>query len=103
MLKSKRAVELISNYQVVIDYEKDMVASMKDILPNSFKTIKKEIKVFEIIDKYPEELGFVLSSKTYDDYINTFITLGVEKEDVKPTLSEKQFKILREHFKDRVV
>ena len=103
MLKSKRALKVIEDYSVVINSEKDMTAHMKDILPSSFKIIKDELKVFEIIDKYPDELGFVISSKTYEDYIETYVTLGTKKEDIKPALSEKQFNILKKHFKKTIV
>jgi len=100
MLKSKRALEIISNYSVVLDYEKDRVEHLKDILPTSFKILKEEINVFEIIDKYPGELGFVLSSNTYDDYVSTYDTLEEDKSKIKPALSKKQFNILKKHFKD---
>lgn len=100
MLKSKPALKRVANFSVVLDYEKDRVEYLKDILPTSIKILKKELRVFEIIDKYPGELGFVLSSNTYDDYVSTYDTLEEDKSKIKPALSKRQFNIVKEHFKD---
>lgn len=103
MLKSKKLLKTIADYSVDIytHESNDKKVPLKSILPTSFKTIEKELRVFEIIDKYPDELGFVLDSNTYEDYVKTYITLDEKLEQIKPVLSEKQFNILKEHFRGR--
>jgi len=58
-----------------------------------------KLKVLSIIEKFPYELSFALDAKTYDDYINTFVDVGISLEQ-ESVLSESQFNTLKEYFKD---
>ena len=55
-----------------------------------------EAYIFDLIKKYPEELGFVLESNTYDDYVKTYTDAGGMKEEAE--LSKQEFEALKDYF-----
>lgn len=99
MLKGLQALDyLIKNFEQVeefgqCDYNGKVQKKVLTIL-------KKEYEVFEIIDRHPEELCFVISSETYEDYLKTYETLG---EKFTPAITKKEFSKLKKHFKDVIV
>ena len=52
----------------------------------------EEIEVWNLIKKYPDELGFVLQEKDYDAYVDTF-----GASDAVP-LTEAQFNLIKHFF-----
>ena len=73
-----------------------LVKALKDIYEGAKEQVKfdNEAYIFDLIKKYPEELCFILESKTYDDYIKTYTDAGGTKEDA--TLSKQEFEALRD-------
>ena len=54
----------------------------------------KRLEILDIIDKHPDELGFVFQEKTYENYIRTFTEIGEE-----PTgFTEEEFNKLKEYY-----
>lgn len=47
MTKELKALERIGNYQVVTDYEKDEVKTIKELLPNSYEVVETALKRLE--------------------------------------------------------
>ena len=75
-----------------------LVKALKDIYEGAKEQVRfdNEAYIFDLIKKYPEELCFILESKTYDDYIKTYTDAGGTKEDA--TLSKQEFEALRDYF-----
>ena len=51
-----------------------------------------EQKVWELIKKYPDELGFVLQERDYNAYVDTF---GASDHVI---LSEEEFNLIKNFF-----
>ena len=75
-----------------------LVKALKDMYEGAKEAVKfdDEAYIFDLIKKYPEELGFVLESKTYDDYVKTYTDAGGMKEEA--TLSKQEFEALKDYF-----
>ena len=75
-----------------------LVKALKDMYEGAKEAVKfdDEAYIFDLIKKYPEELGFVLESKTYDDYVKTYTDAGGTEEEVE--LSEQEFNALKDCF-----
>jgi len=53
-----------------------------------------ELKVWEIIKKYPDELGFILQEQNYEKYLDTFC----EEDRNNIPITEEQFNIVKNYF-----
>ena len=75
-----------------------LVKALKDMYEGAKEAVKfdNEAYIFDLIKKYPEELGFVLESKTYDDYVKTYTDAGGMKEEAE--LSKQEFEALKDYF-----
>ena len=75
-----------------------LVKALKDVYEGAKEAVKfdDEAYIFDLIKKYPEELGFVLESKTYDDYVKTYTDAGGMKEEAE--LSKQEFEALKDYF-----
>ena len=75
-----------------------LVKALKDMYEGAKEAVKfdDEAYIFDLIKKYPEELGFVLESKTYDDYVKTYTDAGGVKEEAE--LSKQEFEALKDYF-----
>ena len=75
-----------------------LVKALKDMYEGAKEAVKfdDDAYIFDLIKKYPEELGFVLDSKTYDDYVKTYTDAGGMKEDAE--LSKQEFEALKDYF-----
>ena len=75
-----------------------LVKALKDIYEGAKEPVKfdDEAYIFDLIKKYPEELCFVLESKTYDDYVKTYTDAGGMKEEAE--LSKQEFEALKDYF-----
>ena len=75
-----------------------LVKALKDMYEGAEEPVKfdNEAYIFDLIKKYPEELCFVLESKTYDDYVKTYTDAGGTKEEA--TLSKQEFEALKDYF-----
>ena len=75
-----------------------LVKALKDMYEGAKEAVKfdDEAYIFDLIKKYPEELGFVLESKTYDDYVKTYTDAGGIKEEAE--LSKQEFEALKDYF-----
>ena len=54
-----------------------------------------ELKVWNIIKQYPEELGMILDCKNYEEYKQTFSDIDCEDEI---EITEEQFNIVKKFF-----
>ena len=75
-----------------------LVKALKDVYEGAKEPVEfdDEAYIFDLIKKYPEELCFVLESKTYDDYVKTYTDAGGTEEEVE--LSEQEFNALKDCF-----
>ena len=75
-----------------------LVKALKDVYEGAKEAVKfdDDAYIFDLIKKYPEELGFVLESKTYNDYIKTYTDAGGVKEEAE--LSKQEFEALKDYF-----
>ena len=76
-----------------------LVQALKDMYnheeePVNFDT---DAYVFDLIKKHPEELGFVLESKTYKDYVATYETVSKTPEK-DAELTEAEFNTISAYF-----
>ena len=78
--------------------DNSLVKALKDVYEDAKEPVEfdDEAYIFDLIKKYPEELGFVLESKTYDDYVKTYTDAGGMKEEA--TLSKQEFEALKDYF-----
>ena len=90
MSKGLDALNIIGNYQVCINYGLDEYEAIKNVIPNSFDTIQKELKVLEII-KEKRVNAFALSmSKTLESY-NNLLYVYPERQ-----LTQEEYELLKE-------
>ena len=75
-----------------------LVKALKDVYEGAKEVVKfdDDAYIFDLIKKYPEELGFVLESNTYDDYVKTYTDAGGIKEEAE--LSKQEFEVLKDYF-----
>ena len=75
-----------------------LVKALKDMYEGAKEAVKfdDDAYIFDLIKKYPEELGFVLESKTYDDDVKTYTDAGGMKEEAE--LSKQEFEALKDYF-----
>lgn len=75
-----------------------LVKALKDMYEGAKEPVEfdDEAYIFDLIKKYPEELCFVLDSKTYDDYVKTYTDAGGTVEEAE--LSKQEFEALRDYF-----
>ena len=75
-----------------------LVKALKDMYEGAKESVEfdNEAYIFDLIKKYPEELCFVLESKTYDDYVKTYTDAGGMKEEAE--LSKQEFEALKDYF-----
>ena len=78
--------------------DNSLVKALKDVYEDAKEPVEfdDEAYIFDLIKKYPEELGFVLESKTYDDYVKTYTDAGGMKEEAE--LSKQEFDALNDYF-----
>ena len=78
--------------------DNSLVKALKDVYEDAKEPVEfdDEAYIFDLIKKYPEELGFVLESKTYDDYVKTYTDAGGMKEEAE--LSKQEFEALSDYF-----
>ena len=51
MNKGLEALERVKKFSVLLDSEKDIVKDLVEVIPNTLRTIEKELKALEIIKK----------------------------------------------------
>ena len=75
-----------------------LVKALKDVYEGAKEAVKfdDDAYIFDLIKKYPEELCFVLESKTYDDYVKTYTDAGGMKEEAE--LSKQEVEALKDYF-----
>ena len=78
--------------------DNSLVKALKDVYEDAKEQVEfdDEAYIFDLIKKYHEELGFVLESKTYDDYVKTYTDAGGMKEEAE--LSKQEFEALKDYF-----
>ena len=78
--------------------DNSLVKALKDVYEGAKEPVEfaDEAYIFDLIKKYPEELGFVLDSNTYDDYVKTYTDAGGMKEEAE--LSKQEFEALKDYF-----
>ena len=75
-----------------------LVKALKDMYEGAKEIVKfdDDAYIFDLIKKYPEELCFVLDSKTYDDYVKTYTDAGGTVEEAE--LSKQEFDAIKDYF-----
>lgn len=53
-----------------------------------------EVKVWNLIKKYPDELGFILQEQNYEMYLNTFC----EEDRLNVPITEEDFYLVKNFF-----
>ena len=78
--------------------DNSLVKALKDVYEDAKEPVEfdDEAYIFDLIKKYPEELAFVLESKTCDDYVKTYTDAGGMKEETE--LSKQEFEALKDYF-----
>jgi len=54
----------------------------------------EELKVWEIVKQYPDELGFILQERNYEMYLDTFD----EEDRPNVPITEEQFNLVKNFF-----
>ena len=74
-IKDHRALERIKRFSFVKDCEKDEVSTIGEFLPNTIKSIEKDLKALEIIKETDKEINdylvggvIILKPKTQEEY-----------------------------------
>lgn len=55
-----------------------------------------DYKAFQLMKNHPEELGFVIQCKDYDDYLTTYTDAGGSVEEAE--LNKEEFDFLKNYF-----
>lgn len=101
MTKELKALERIGNYQVVTDYEKDEVKTIKELLPSSYEVVETALKRLEKIDKRDSVIG-IIEEEPLDIVSKKLKALEIIKEmlgsDIGYKLNANSRKILKEIF-----
>ena len=63
MSKELKSLERIENYQVVVDIEKDKTSTIKELLPNSCKTLETALKRLETLEEEKQSFDRQLEKK----------------------------------------
>lgn len=82
----------LTNIEWLDYYKRVIIRSHQTYRSEGFMILKEEAEIFNLIKKYPDELGFVLQERDYAAYIDTF---GASDEVV---LTEEQFYKLKTYF-----
>lgn len=73
MSKGLKALDRVKKFSVLLDSEKDIVKDLVEIIPNTLKTIEKELKALEIIkNKMNEQNNSTLYYPAYVDLKGDF-------------------------------
>lgn len=83
---------------------KEARAMMKEPIDYDLETVLlvgDEVKVWNLVKKYPDEIGFVLGCKDYLAYLETYLTVVNDETEIKPDLTEEEFKVLKQFFGNR--
>jgi len=74
-----------------------LVNALRDMYNGEHEPISfdDDMYILDLIKENPEELGFVLSSKNYEEYLKTYETVGGTD---KPALTEFVFEALKNYF-----
>ena len=74
-----------------------LVNALKDMYNGEHEPVDfdNDMYILDLIKKTPEELGFVLDSKNYEEYLKTYETVGGTSE---PALTEFVFEALKNYF-----
>ena len=77
-----------------------LVNALKDTYEGAEEVVNfdRDSYILDLVKKHPGELCFVLDSKTYDDYVQTYIDAGGTKEEAE--LTEHEFNNLKAYFGD---
>jgi len=78
-----------------------LIAALKDMYNEAKESVKfdDDAYIFDLIKKDPEELGFVVQAKNFEEYISTYTDIGGKAEDA--VYNEIEFKALKSYFKDK--
>lgn len=77
-----------------------LVSALKDMYEEGKEPVKFDDNsyILDLVKKHPGELCFVLDSKDYKAYQQTYIDAGGKAEDAE--LSEQEFNVLKANFKE---
>lgn len=77
-----------------------LVNALKDMYEDAKEKVQFSIEsqIWDLVKKHPDELGFVLQAKTYDEYVKSYTDIGSSISDVAYTVDE--FNSLKLYFKD---
>lgn len=62
-------------------------------------TLHKKAELFDLVCRDPGEMGFIIDSETYDDYIKTYTDAGF-KSDIA-VYTEAEFNLLKQGFRKK--
>jgi len=75
-----------------------LVSALRDEYESAKETVRFDWEsfVFGMVNKHPGEFGFILQSKTFEDYVATYTDAGGKAEDAAYNAAE--FKALKDFF-----
>jgi len=92
-MNSLEALERIKRFSFVKDCEKDEVSTIGEFLPNTIKSIEKDLKAFEIIKEKRVDVNDLLlfvSRKAYNDFVIAC------DDNKKRVLTKQEYDLLKE-------
>ena len=83
----------------MIEYKRAEKELGSDLISISkkYKKATKRLDILSLIERCPDELGFVIQAKSYDEYVSTYTEIGSPLSEVVYT--KKEFNALRKYFR----
>ena len=69
----------------------------KQWVNEELSTVEKELQIFALVNKAPGELGFILDCKDFNEYVETFTSIGGSVDD-SPYI-EEEFNVLKNYYR----
>ena len=83
----------------MLEYKKAEEELGSDLISISkrHKRDAKKLDILKLIERCPDELGFVIQAKDYDEYVSTYTEIGSPVSEIVYT--KKDFNALRKYFR----
>jgi len=100
MSKGLRALDIIANYQVIIDYEKDETSTIQEQLPNSCNIIENELKALDIIKEKRVDITTLMDCCNAEEY-NRWVHIRSHYSYRPFELTQEEFDSLKKIFYEK--
>ena len=77
-----------------------LIKALKDTYEGATEPVNfdQEAYIWELVKRDPEEVGFVLQAKTYEEYLATYTDIGGKAEDA--VYLETEFNAIKHYFEE---